>query len=348
MKMQKALAILIFGILTSGALVAQSGPSPEFSVETHLKVIGLEKSGPPELWNGKIIFTYSVPSPVLRSRTLSPSDLDLEKQTWRWIGSGLKPNQKVRFKVLSGGSQKVLPLPLDPRKVYYVVNETPEVFQISETPGGGILNFELPPKESLVMELLVDQNPRSVALAFAHEGYNRKHYFLRNSRDVYFLVYEPRQDAGLQGRTALDYRFILDGLWTVDPLNTRQFRDNRGVLVSTLDIPAATGTFINSPLVSGNGEVEFVFRGAPGARISVVGSFNNWDPFMHPLREDSQVPGIYRVRLRLPSGPVYYSYMVGAEKVNDPLNPRVATYKDGESCSWIENTRAAPAPFRGS
>jgi hypothetical protein len=171
---------------------------------------------------------------------------------------------------------------------------------------------------------------------------------MRNSRDVYFLVYDPREDQGLQGRSALDYRFVLDGLWTVDPLNPRQFRDSRGILVSSVDLPASAGSFVSSPLVKGDGEVEFVYRGAPGARISVVGNFNNWDPFMHPLKEDPQRNGFYRLRLRLPPGAVYYSFMVGAEKVNDPLNPKVAVYKDGESCSWVENSRAAPPPFRES
>ena len=43
-----------------------------------------------------------------------------------------------------------------------------------------------------------------------------------------------------------------------------------------------------------------MFRGKPGRRVSLVGDFNNWDPFMDPLDETS--PGSYSVTLRVPAG----------------------------------------------
>ena len=345
MKIHNALLLIIFTF----PLYAQVSPSQDYSVETHLKVIGLDRVAPPELWNGKVIFTYAVPSQTLRTRELTVDSLDLEKSTWRWVGHGLKPNQKVRFSSGSGTRfPQVLPLPLDQRKVYYLINLQDTSFQVSLTPQGIPLKFPLAPKENITMQILEDSNPRSVALAFAHEGFLQKHLFSRNSKDIYFYVYEPRSDLGLEGRKTLDYRFILDGLWTVDPTNPHKVRDNRGIFVSAVDFPSNLGNFLDSPLVQGNGEVEFVFRSATGRRISVVGNFNNWDPFMHPLDEDQTQAGIYRIKLKLPPGQVFYSFMVGAEKVNDPLNPRMATYDDGESCSWIENRLQPASPFRGS
>ena len=54
-------------------------------------------------------------------------------------------------------------------------------------------------------------------------------------------------------------------------------------------------------------------------RVSVVGTFNGWDPYMNRLR-GPDTDGFYSIRLSVPRGPHYYYFMIDGQRVLDPLN----------------------------
>lgn len=63
----------------------------------------------------------------------------------------------------------------------------------------------------------------------------------------------------------------------------------------------------------------FVYRGARGARVSVMGSFNNWDRSSHPL-EDTRGEGSYSATVKLRPGIYLYKLVIDGREMPDPAN----------------------------
>lgn len=69
--------------------------------------------------------------------------------------------------------------------------------------------------------------------------------------------------------------------------------------------------------------VRFVFRAPSASSVSIVGSFNQWEPGKHPLH-GPEADGVWTIVLPLPSGRHEYRFVVnGAEWVPDPRAPSV-------------------------
>ena len=187
---------------------------------------------------------------------------------------------------------------------------------------------------------------RRVGISFAHEGYARVHWFRplmipRDSAD--FIVegrfnrrQDPFIDSGIMFHMEpiphnlrnMDYRLIIDGLWTTDPLNPLSVTGPSGIVESRVNMPQRPSSF-QDPVQPGT--FRFTFRAAPGERITVGGSFNNWDPFMYELMEIS--PGLYTLTLPLPPGSFQYLFFHRGEQITDPANPRRLYTREGNVVS---------------
>jgi hypothetical protein len=175
---------------------------------------------------------------------------------------------------------------------------------------------------------------RRVGIAFAHEGFSRVYWFQKlmkakneltpreekskNPVDQYqdsgilFHVYTAPKDI-----RELEYRLIIDGLWTTDPLNPLYRIDQKsGIIRSMIVMPELKRepAVIEGP----PGTLTFNYRASPGEIITVAGSFNGWDPFMYELREIS--PGTYSLTLPLPPGVYHYVFFHRGERLMDPYN----------------------------
>lgn len=182
-----------------------------------------------------------------------------------------------------------------------------------------------------------DTTPRYVAAAFAHESWRQKHLFWRNQNGVYFLVY----DLTTESPTTLSYRLIVDGLWMTDPTNSMLVRNSQGIALSqttitTSDLPAHHG-----PVQGYFGELEFVYHGKAGQQVSVVGNFNQWDPFAHFLEEEH--PGEYHLKLNLAAGTVLYKFVIGTKSMLDPGNAHTGHDDQGGTFSYFENQYLKPS-----
>lgn len=158
-----------------------------------------------------------------------------------------------------------------------------------------------------------DGRVHSVEVAFAHENFSRRYSLQRNEHDIYVLLYEPPPD-----EQELRYRYVVNGAWTVDPANPDFVEDRWGVRLSRTLVPRVDRPPTRTPIVHEDGTVEFVVTAREGARVSVVGSFNGWDPYMTPLTEVQ--PGRFVRRLRLGSGQHLYYYVVDGLRLPDPGN----------------------------
>jgi hypothetical protein len=190
---------------------------------------------------------------------------------------------------------------------------------------------------------------RRVGVAFANEGFSRVYWFrqLLIPQDPATAPIppgrkrpDPYRDSGIlfyihplpAGIWELEYRLVIDGLWTTDPANTLTRKDRvSGLVYSVIPIPAAEKT--PGPLNGPPGSLHFSFKGPPGETITVAGSFNGWDPFMYELTEGPA--GLYSLTLPLPPGRYQYVFFHRGERFLDPYNSSRVYSKDGKAASEI-------------
>ena len=191
-----------------------------------------------------------------------------------------------------------------------------------------------------------------VGISFAHEGYARVHWFRRlvvprdsaelnapglTSRERRNL--DPNEDAGIMFHleiipnniSNMDYRLVINGLWTSDPLNPLSVTGPSGVVESRVPIPTRPEISVSAEMPPGT--YRFVFHAPPGEIITVSGTFNNWDPFMYELRETRS--GFYTFSLPLPPGTFQYAFFYRGELVPDPSNMNRLYSRDGRAVSVI-------------
>jgi len=202
---------------------------------------------------------------------------------------------------------------------------------------GDIIRVEPPKLVDKYIIFTANAKARHVAIAFEHEKYARLHSFRRLQPDkeagsvllepVLFYIMEIPED-----KDKLMYRLVVDGLWTCDPINTKEELDEKhGILVSSISFPPRHD--IKTRVIDGK-IIKFVYVGEAHQKISVAGSFNNWDPFMYFMKET--VDGIYEISIPLPHGTHIYSYFLGTKMCVDITNPERYYSVDGKVASVIK------------
>lgn len=215
-----------------------------------------------------------------------------------------------------------------------------------------LLRLERPGQPELIGDGVLFTAPsvhRKVGIAFAYEGFSKVYWFknlmvIRNdiSSEEWAAKKPPEiyHDSGIlfyahtapEGLKELEYRLIIDGLWTTDPLNpSRRLDTVSGMLRSVVALPRpSAGQEIAETSWDG---ARFRFQAPPGETITVAGNFNGWDPFMYEMREIS--PGSYSLVLPLPPGTYRYVFFHQGKRFTDPQNPRRAYTGDGAPVSEI-------------
>jgi hypothetical protein len=87
-----------------------------------------------------------------------------------------------------------------------------------------------------------------------------------------------------------------------------------------------------------NGDVLVTFMTDDPRPVSVVGTFNDWDPGEHPLVEE--IDGRRYVTIALPStGPVIFRYLAGdGEFYDDPMADRLEPNGFGQTHSVLDES----------
>jgi len=213
----------------------------------------------------------------------------------------------------------------------------------------GIQRPEPPVIHENAIIFTADSSLRRVGVAFAHENFANVYWFrqLLVPQDLLNPILlpgertpSPNMDSGIQFHVylfpehlrELEYRLVINGLWTVDPSNPRTRRDPvSGLTLSVLSLPQIQRA--PSPLNGLPEGLSFSFRGPPGEIVTVAGNFNSWDPFMYELREGPA--GVYSLTIPLPSGTYQYVFFHRGERYTDPHNPRRNYARDGSAVSEI-------------
>ena len=173
-------------------------------------------------------------------------------------------------------------------------------------------------ENNLIFLYKPDEPTRFVGAAFSHEDFTRIHPFKINENDVFYLVYPLPED-----QSFLEYRMIVDGLWMSDPSNDEIRRDTGGISISRLPLPPSDTRDLSSPQIKRDGKVTFIFKGTPGERVYLAGSFNHWDPFLYKMNENAG-PGIYEITIPVRKGTHYYHFIYKGAAYTDPQNQKLA------------------------
>lgn len=181
-----------------------------------------------------------------------------------------------------------------------------------------------------------EKNANHIGIAFDYENFHQIHsYKIRNNYNddnevessLFFYILKLNKN-----QRNIQYRIVVDGLWTLDPTNPRQTYDtNTGLILSQVDasrfIPPAT------EVEEGTGTVRFVYEGKSGQQIRLGGSFTNWDSWIYEMEEVR--PGLYEFELSLPPGTYQYAYFTGVSSIVDRTNPERCYTADGKEASLI-------------
>jgi hypothetical protein len=173
----------------------------------------------------------------------------------------------------------------------------------------------------LVLGFKPDRLSQFAGVRFAHEGWKILHPYSVNEEGVFVLDYEIPE-----GVREIRYRIVVDGLWMPDPGNPVTVTDASGVSFSVYTLEKEPVRTIVNPKPVGNA-LTFVFQGSPGRHVSLVGDFNNWDPFMSLL--DEAEPGMYSISLRVPAGEHWYYFFSDGRRILDRFNAQTGVDPDG-------------------
>jgi 1,4-alpha-glucan branching enzyme len=181
----------------------------------------------------------------------------------------------------------------------------------------------------IMMSYAAPPGTQVVSLTLENESYRQFHDYEKNRHGIFVLTIPVPE-----GMVEIRYRLVVDGLWTVDP-KAEIRRDGRGVLVSSLNIPA--DSTIPSPGIKHltDGSTRFVLHGVTGSNVSLVGDFNRWDPYLTPMQESPVHPGVYSITLDIPQSFRFYRFVIDGQEVPDPENPASSRNGWGETASII-------------
>lgn len=178
-------------------------------------------------------------------------------------------------------------------------------------------------------------NARHIGIAFDFEGFKTIHSFkikkfidmeYKEADSIYFYILKVPKNV-----LEINYRLIIDGLWTVDPLNDETVFSRETNLVlshfnASREIPQVTEK------ISG-GKIRFVYKGKSGQKVRVGGSFTNWDSWIYQMSEVA--PGVYQFEIPLPPGKYEYAFYTGINSFPDSGNPQKCYTPDGKTASLI-------------
>ncbi|MBS7241962.1 glycogen-binding domain-containing protein [Treponema sp.] len=180
-----------------------------------------------------------------------------------------------------------------------------------------------------------EHNFRHIGIAFDFEEYKTIHSFQIKK----FMDMEYKESGSLcffimklpKNVLALNYRLVIDGLWTVDPYNPDSiYNRDANLTLSHLDasryIPPVTEKH-------DDGLVHFVYRGKTGEQVRVGGNFTNWDSWIYRMTEVS--PGLYEFALPLPPGKYEYAFYTGITSFPDKGNPERCYTEEGKIASLL-------------
>ncbi len=176
------------------------------------------------------------------------------------------------------------------------------------------------------------------SIAFADEQYAQTHHFVRLKSNPKILVYIlPKKETA----TTLQYRLVINGVWTHDYQNPNSLIDENNVHVSTSTMSPLPRMFFpsfvynskkkqlrfflyldieNPQTLTDTSLQEVDATTIQHVPIYVVGNFSAWDPFLIRMQKSPEQENLYYADVTLDKGTYYYYFQVGNYDILDPRN----------------------------
>jgi hypothetical protein len=121
---------------------------------------------------------------------------------------------------------------------------------------------------------------------------------------------------------------------TLTALSLRSPRATDPSAITNTTTPSTNTAHVSNPSASDREVVRFELAAPSASRVTLVGSFNEWNPTATPLERDP-ASGKWIVSLRLPPGRHVYSFVVDGDVTADPTAPRTADVDFGSANSVV-------------
>jgi hypothetical protein len=129
------------------------------------------------------------------------------------------------------------------------------------------------------------------------------------------------------------YKLMVDDIWISDPYNSNIIIDDSGQPVSYFELKEDFIPNASYPLWLEKDIFQFKYEDTSAKNISLVGDFNNWNPYSTPLKNFGA--GEFSINIRLMPGIHSYCFVVDDEWKADPNNLNQYSDKVGTIISII-------------
>lgn len=133
-----------------------------------------------------------------------------------------------------------------------------------------------------------------------------------------------------------EYKFVVDGTWTTDPLNAEESNGN-----SLVNVTAAGD--VKSPVINNSGTT-FLYQAPDAESVQLAGSMTEWQTNAVSMVKDEE-SGYWVVTLPLAAGDYEYKFIVNGDQwTTDPLNAESA---NGNSAFTVTGEEQYKSPVIG-
>ncbi|MBN1500027.1 MAG: hypothetical protein JW982_07725 [Spirochaetes bacterium] len=139
----------------------------------------------------------------------------------------------------------------------------------------------------------------------------------------------------------INYKFIIDGIWTYDTENPEKKDDMAGSFVSLAFPPAAEfSRHVSYRIIEKKDRystIEFRIYNKDAYYISLAGDFNRWNPENDVLQKGRD--GIWTITKKIPFGTFRYKFMIDGKWEVDLYNENTGSDPAGDICSLLHNKK---------
>jgi len=170
--------------------------------------------------------------------------------------------------------------------------------------------------------------PKYVMVSGSFDNWESLHMMKKNDVGVYSFLYDEVKDhteSGKRGvildRGLYDYRYLIDGIWVADPLNKKRNYDKHGTELSQFMVKAPIIKWQENPIHIENARYIFYVVEPYAKSVYLIGDFNNWNPYSHPLQKNER--GWWEIEIDLPHGEYSYRFIIDGKHRVDPMGRNI-------------------------
>jgi hypothetical protein len=164
--------------------------------------------------------------------------------------------------------------------------------------------------------------PRYVMVSGDFDNWRTTHMMTRNELNIFAFLFDEVGPRGIiLDRGVYRYRFLVDGVWITDPMNDDVSYDKLGTALSRFSVERPIIVRQKNPIhVEGTSYI-FYLDMPRAKQVHILGDFNNWNPYSHPMRMNRR--GWWEIEIDLPDGDYSYRFIVDGTHVTDPMGRNI-------------------------